>query len=436
VTKTKLLSPVCCVLVATSLAWGQEPGRTIDITVTKGAAARFEIAIPAAIASDPARKAGEEIVRALRDDLEFSGYFNVVEPRLYRLVPQDGELKRDDWLSIGADFVTRLQIDIRDGRLDLQARLFQTTGSATAKSEKDSLLFARRYGGTTDMARRVGHQLADDLILQQTGQKGVAMTRVAFVSRHGDGKEIYLMDYDGRRIRRLTTTNTINLSPVWSPSGSELAYVSWRSRQPSVYVMSSDGTLGNLNTIGGELSSAPDWSHDGRKLIYSSDASGNTELYVLDRTSGKNTKLTDHPAIDTAPAFSPNGREIAFTSDRTGVPQVYMMDAEGLNLRRISWSGSYNDSASWSPRGDRLAYVSRSNGRFDVVVLDLPTKQVTRLTHGEGNSENPSWSPDGRHLVFSSDRAGTYDIYSMRDDGKDVRRLTRNGHCFTPHWSP
>ena len=40
------------------------------------------------------------------------------------------------------------------------------------------------------------------------------------------------MDYDGRRVRRLTTTGTINLSPTWSPDGNELAFTSWRGRQP------------------------------------------------------------------------------------------------------------------------------------------------------------------------------------------------------------
>jgi len=304
----------------------------------------IKIAVPDPAASTGSSAAAREVVEALREDLEFSGYFDVIDPALYRLIPTnspDQEVRYDDWLSIGADAVLMLDFSGDGARVNLSGRLFDNT---TRNS-----LFGRRYGGREDLLRRVAHQLADDLVRHYTGRSGVAMTRITFVSRHGEGKEIYLMDYDGRRIRRLTTSATINLSPAWSPVGDELAYVSWQGRQPGVYVMSADGELGHLKTIGGDLSTSPDWSRDGRLLVYSSDFPGNTEIYLLHRDSGRNTRLTHNPSIDTAPAFSPNGRQIAFTSDRTGSPQIYLMDAEGLNVRRISWSGSYNDSAAWSP---------------------------------------------------------------------------------------
>lgn len=414
-------------LLAAACPPAEAQGRRLEGLVEGERFSRIKIAIPDAAAATGA--AGAEIVQTVRDDLEFSGYFDVVDPGLYQLVtPQTGAEERfEDWISIGADALVRV-LPSQDGeRIDLQARLYDNASGG--------LLFARRYGGRASLLRLVAHQLADDLVRHYTGRPGVAMSRIAFSSRHGDGKEIYIMDYDGQRIRRLTTTSTINITPVWSPGGDELAYVSWRGRQPGVFVMTSEGELGHLSTVGGELSAAPDWSPDGRKLVYSADVAGNSEIYALDRASGRNTRLTHTPAIDTAPAYSPTGREIAFTSDRGGSPQIYIMDAEGLNVRRVSWSGSYNDSAAWSPNGARLAYASRIEGRFDLVVLDLSSDRVTRLTWGEGNSENPRWAPDGSHIVFASDRAGTYDIYTMRPDGSDVRRLTRGGNCYSPDWS-
>jgi TolB protein len=416
------------VLVASARGQAQQPQEIRG--KVEGGFAPLKIALPAAEHGRADAREADEIVETVRDDLDFTGRFDVVDPGLYRLVPAaaaDGTPRHEEWRSIGADFVVQTVVQIDGERVQVDARIHD---NASGK-----LTFARRYGGSTDLLRRVAHQVSDDIVKHFTGSPGVALTRIAFVSKHGAGKEIYLMDYDGRRVRRLTTSGTINLSPAWSLDGEELAFVSWRGRQPGVYLMTSEGELRELKTVGGELSSAPDWSPDGRRLAYSSDADGNTEIYVLDRPSGRNRRLTHNPAIDTAPAFSPNGREIAFTSDRGGSPQIYLMDAEGLNVRRVTTTGSYNESAAWSPKGDKLAYVSRQEGRFHILVLDVASGDVLPLTEGPHNNENPRWSPDGRHLVFASSRAGSYDIYTMRSDGTDVRRLTRGGNCLTPDWS-
>ena len=147
----------------------------------------------------------------------------MVAPSLYRLVPppEGNDERLEDWLSIGTQALVRLRLRSAEGRIDLEARLYDTDGGG--------LLFARRYGGRASLLRRVAHQVSDDLVLHYTGRPGVALTRIAFVSKHGEGKEIYLTDYDGKRVRRLTTTNTINLSPVWSADGEELAFVKVRT---------------------------------------------------------------------------------------------------------------------------------------------------------------------------------------------------------------
>ena len=416
--------------VALRFATAQEsaPRQLRDVIEGKGFA-QVKIALPEFEASAGDRAAAREFVETIRDDLSFSGYFDVVDPVLYGKVPADskGAVPYDDWLAVGADAVTQGNYVTHDGRIEVEARLFDNPSKART--------FGMKYSGTSDLLRRVAHQVSDDLIKQYTGRPGVAMTRIAYVAKHNGGKEIYIMDYDGQRIRRLTTSGTINLFPVWSPEGNRLAFVSWRGKQPGIRIMDADGQLTSVPALRGELNSTPSWFPDGKRLAFSSDAERNSEIYTLTLASGQTTRLTRSPAIDTSPAVSPTGRQIAFTSDRGGSPQVYVMDPEGLNVSRLSPEGNYNDSPAWSPRGDRIVYASRIDGRFKLVVLDLESRSITQLTRGNGNDEDPRWSPDGRHIVFSSNREGSYDIYVITPDSGAIRRLTRGGDSVTADWS-
>lgn len=418
-------------LASVLLAWqGQPPERPggISDVISGSGFTKIKIAIPNPAAGATLVDMATEIGQTIRDDLDYSGYFDVIDPSLYPLAATSKESKLSDkWASLGATAVALSTLDLAAGRVDLRSHLFNTTPETT--------LFNRRFGGPKDVARRVAHQVADDIVQQLTGQPGIALTWIAFVSKHGKGKELYLMDYDGQRVRRITSTGTINLMPTWSPVAQRLAYMSWRTGAPAIDILEADGKIVRASTAGGTLNISPDWSPDGRRIVYASNASGNAEIYTLDLGGSRSTRLTNSPAIDTSPSWSPKGREIAFTSDRSGSPQIYVMDAEGLNPRRVTTSDEYADAATWSPKGDKLAYATRSDGRFNIAVVDVATGAIARLTHGEGNNENPRWSPDGRHIVFASSRAGSYDLYTMRADGTDVRRLTRGGDCFTPDWS-
>ena len=93
----------------------QQGGSGITGTITKGMA-RVRIAIPDAEISAGDPEIVREIVETIRADLEFSGYFDLIDPRLYGLVPSadSGVVRHDDWISIGADSVTALKVGVRN----------------------------------------------------------------------------------------------------------------------------------------------------------------------------------------------------------------------------------------------------------------------------------------------------------------------------------
>jgi len=424
-----LIVTVLLVLSLSSQAVSQK--NEVTLGISESGARSITLALPPfrAESSPGMEKTSQALSDTLRDDLTFSGFFSLVNPKYYSYVTGYSEkrVQYKDWLGIGAESLVLGKVAAEGDKIVVDGRLYD--------NRQEQLVMGRRFRGDLDMARSIAHRLGDEIVRQFTGQPGIFHTRIAFVSQVGRGKEIFVMDYDGDRIKKLTGNGSLNLNPAWSPDGSQIAFLSYRSGRPELVILSAKGELRRAFPQRGELNLAPDWSPDGTRIAFAGSRDGNAEIFVLTVSSGATVRLTGNPALDTSPSWSPTGREIAFVSDRSGSPQVYLMDAEGTNVRRLTHEGNWNDLPAWSPRGDRIAYCSRLEGHFDIFVRDLATQKTTRLTSGSGNNEDPRWSPDGRHLVFSSDRAGNYDIYEMDLDGGNARRVTRGGNSFNPDWS-
>ncbi len=369
----------------------------------------------------------------VRDDIAFAGVYRMLPERFYRVAAEratEGEVDYYQWESVGADILVEARLDTGDGRLVAEIRLH----AVRAREQ----VFGRRYTAEPGAARDLAHRIADDILAQAGGYRGVARTRLAFSTtrRRPGSKEIYLMDYDGHGQRPVTVNGSLNLTPTWSPNGRALAYISYREGAPALYLAFLYQGRGE-KLVGESQTFTPAWSPDGSRIAFTSSRDGQSEIYVISADGSDLRRLTDNPAIDVSPTWSPNGRTLAFTSDRTGSPQIYVMDRDGLNLRRVSFEGSWNDAPAWSPsrQSSEIAYASRiERGPFDIVVHDLETRQTRQLTTGRGSNESPSWAPNGLHLAFASNRTGNVQIFTMHRDGSGLRQLTREGDNTTPRW--
>ncbi len=65
---------------------------------------------------------------------------------------------------------------------------------------------------------------------------------VVFAADRDGDQEIYAMELDGKRLRRLTMNRARDGSPSWSPDGRQIAFVSDRDGTQEVYVMDADGS--------------------------------------------------------------------------------------------------------------------------------------------------------------------------------------------------
>lgn len=418
-------------------AWAD--GADVYLDISAAGSGKIEVAIPDfTVAEDHSQGAylflTSTMSKVVRDDLEFSGFFKVIEKGQFvqeqeREDRAKGEVNFREWRALGALALVKGNISMGDRRLVLESELYDV--------EKGKRIIGVEFSGELRSYRAVAHRLSEEIIYRLTGEKGVSRTKISFISRRGENKELFVMDYDGQNVFPLTLDKSIAVQPAWSPNGKQIAFTSYVDRNPDLYVIDADGSRRRPLSLAQGLNAGAAWSPDGKRVALVMSKDGNPEIYVLDVRSGEAKRLTHDRAIDSAPAWSPDGQRIAFTSGKSGSPQIYVMDANGGNVTQLTYVGDYNDQAAWSPRGDRLAFTGRKGGRFDIYTVNPDGSDLKRLTANAGDNEAAAWSPDGRHIVFTSDRYGVPQIYVMGADGSGQRPVTRlAGGGYSPAWSP
>ena len=389
--------------------------------------------------------AGRILAQVLWDDLDFEREFRMLPRDTYSTVPPARTLTDVPfaaWQELGADGVVSCSLTGCPAAASACGHGCSTPAPWSRRS-------AWSTPGRCGNVRVYAHELSDEIHRQQRGLEGVARSRITFVSdrdsesalglvenRHT--KEVYITDYDGANVQRVTASRSLNVTPTWSVDGRAVAYTSWRNGPPDIFISHIyegrlEAPLGGTVEIHNWL---PSYSPDGQSIAFTSNRDGNPEIYVSRIDGSDLRRVTNHPGIDTSPTWSPLGHQIAFTSNRTGSPQIYVVGVDGTGLRRITFE-SYCDRPTWSPAPyNEIAYASRTGPGYDIKVVDLATNEVRQITFGLGSNESPSYAANGRHLVFSSDRGGgERQLFLVGRDGRGLRRITSTGNNEMPGWS-
>ena len=373
----------------------------------------------------------------LHRDLDFSGNLEIASASFYPTgtfaVPAD--IKPEDWTrpGIAAQYIAY-------GRLSLNGTRFSATGRLRDLGTQQEPISSNfpGFNDEEESARLAAHNFADRILEQLGFGRGIARTKIAFVSNRVGSKEIYTMDYDGTNQHALTAHRSIAITPRWSPVDDRIAYTTWGNAGPQIAIMSASGERSSFAQPTGSANSIPSWSPDGKSIVYASRRDGDTEIYSADADGRNPRRLTNSRSIDVSPFYnSATGRRIVFVSDRSGTPQVWTMSYDGTDVQRITDEGGEAANPVYSPDGRLIAFSwnKPQSGGFDIYLYDTQTQKFTQLTSNSGNNERPTFAPDGKHIAFQSTRSGGTQIYSMTLDGKKVLQLTNSGSNEGPTWS-
>jgi len=336
-------------ILPTGISYAEE----VYLETLKGDISRIPVTV---IVNGNNSDAVSNIRKVLEYDLDRSLYFDLIKVNGFDVFDIRGgvpsrldENMRMQLRSLGIDSVIMAFVTKDEKGIKLDGKIYET-GSG-------ELIYVKRYMGNDNLLRRLVHRFSDEIVFRLTGEKGIAQTRIVFISDQTGQKELYIMDYDGYSPKMITGNRSLNLSPSWSPSGSLIAYTSYRDGNPDIYIVDLGTSKRWRLTDYSGLDISPSWSPDGNVMAFATSRDGNAEIYMMNRDGKGVKRLTYMRGEDVSPTWSPTGSEIAFTSDRGGSPQIYVMKADGTNVRRLTFKGEYNSDAVWSPRGNKIAFA-------------------------------------------------------------------------------
>ncbi|MBI5632306.1 MAG: Tol-Pal system beta propeller repeat protein TolB [Nitrospirae bacterium] len=392
----------------------------VYIDITSPSAKKLPIAI-----YDLQGAQGKEIADIIRDDLTFTGLFICIDKASY-IEPISQKFNQQNWKPLGIEAVVKGTMTAAQG-LSVDIAVYDVF--------EGKEMLSKQYQSSKDLLRQLAHNISNDIYKVFTNQTGMFRTKIAFVAEDDREKGIYVMDWDGQRVRKLGLKGSLVLAPHWSADGTKIVYSSERGRQWGIYLLDFGKMTERRIFASKGTNMAGSFLPTGDAITLSSTKDGTPDIYVLSLKDETMKKLTFTQGIEVSPAVSPDGSQIAFVSDRGGSPQIYMMRADGSDIRRVTFEGSYNTSPAWSPAGDRIVFSCR-RGKNQICIVKPDGSALVQLTES-GNNEDPSFSPEGRYITFSSDRDGTKGIYIMRANGETQKKVSPPGlRSNAPTWSP
>lgn len=296
-------------------------------------------------------------------------------------------------------------------------------------------------------------EYASDPQISPDGRWIVYVRRASDVMTDQRYSNLWIVSFDGKEHRPLTTGIFRDTSPRWSPDGTRIAYISDREGSPQIYVRWMDtGQTARITNVPFPPEGIA-WSPDGRYLSFAMFVPEPPRQIGSFPAPPPGAKWADPAMVIDRLVYRFNGAGYV----KPGYTHLFIVPADGGTPRQIS-SGKFHhggvgfraSEAVWTPDGKALLLSANRRPDFDREPLDteiyefsIADGSVRALTDRRGPDNAPAISPDGRYIAYVGfdDAYQGYQVtrlYVMNRDGSGSRLLSAalDRDVMRPRWTP
>ena len=401
------------------------------LEITKGSDNPYSLAL---LNFDGSETKIYEVSNIVKNDLNRTGEFRILDNKQLLSIPtNEDNLNYSDFKLLGIDYIVMGSLEEEDtSNISAVYKIFSV--------QKESQLRTSTVYGVPNKLKQLAHYISDGIYEEITGLKGVASTRLLYVTEEFSGGisqfKLNVADADGSNEQILLRSNEPIISPSWSPDSKKVAYVSFETGMAKVFIQNIATGKREIVLENKFQISSPSWSPNGKFMSLTLYQDGNAEIYILNLKNKNLTRLTNHYSIDTESSWSPNGSKIMFTSGRSGSPQLYEINLKKFNAKpqRITFEGNYNAKGSYLPNGEGVVFVHRKNSNFQIALKYFNENFVRPLTNSQLD-ESPSISANGNVIIYAISENETGLLAGVTLSGARFKLPMKKGEVREPSWS-
>ncbi len=262
---------------------------------------------------------------------------------------------------------------------------------------------------------------------------------VVYTSYVKDAVELWALNLETKATRQLTSGGAVNLEPRFSPDGKRVAFVStsFNGRFHIFTGQFSNGELKDVQRLTGETRStlpryyysqfdheiSPAWSPDGTEILFVSNRGhiyGTGGFWRMKAEPGAAAREIHYEETTwkARPDFSPDGKRIVYAS-YLGQQwhQLWVLPSRGGDAFPLSYGDFDNVDPRWSPDGKRVAFISNRSGNTSLWTQEIPGGAQASLVP----KEKHYLKPVGQVSISVLDQAGrptAARVFVVGEDGR------------------